>query len=185
MREELLTNYTALSPKECQRRITMAAGQGAAEILGYALSSQANVIDNGNGFEVQSKGGPAVLIGTVSPNTTGSVVHARIKVPAQRFYRIASCLVILVSACVAGGSIYDLVFGTHLLLVRSRTELWGHPASIEEHFSVFFLLPIVAIPLLAILWPKARPIDAETVQTFREFIKRLFEAEQSITEQND
>lgn len=69
-------------------------------------------------------------------------MRGQIEVPAQRFYRLVSGFVVLVTMLLVGASAYDLRFGTHLLRTRSRTEVGlGHEASTEEHFAVFFLAP--------------------------------------------
>jgi lysylphosphatidylglycerol synthetase-like protein (DUF2156 family) len=180
MEADAIVAYTALSPDECQRRIATAESNGASELVGYSLSSQVEVTDGGDRFEVRNKFAPAMLVATVSQSGNGSIIRGRIEVPAQGLYRLASGFVVLVAALVLGTSAYDLAFGTHRLLTRSRTELGpGHPASIEQHLIVFLVVPILTIALLAIFWPKARPISPETAVTLRQFVQELLDATDS------
>ena len=70
---------------------------------------------------------------------------------------------------------WDLLFGTHILLTRSPTELGpGHPATREGHFAVFVLVPLVAIPILGMLWPKARGLTKGADQALRESLEKMF-----------
>lgn len=57
---------TALSRDACQQRIAMAESRGSSEIAGHALSSQIDVVDEGDRFELRHRFEPAVFIGTVS-----------------------------------------------------------------------------------------------------------------------
>lgn len=81
---------------------------------------------------------------------------------------------ILVSVFVVRTSLYDLVFGAHRLLTQSRTELGpGHRATLGRHFAVFLLVPLVVIPMVAILWPKAAAAKPGICLTFEEFLEKF------------
>jgi hypothetical protein len=55
------------------------------EIIGYALTSQVDVIDGGDCFEPRHKLAPAVFKGVISSTNgdTSSVIAGRIEVPAS------------------------------------------------------------------------------------------------------
>lgn len=136
------------------------------------------MIDQGDRFELRHKFEPAVLTGRISQSGSGSVVSVRIEGPAQSLYRLVVGFVVFIAVFVLGASAYGLAFGTHLLVTRSRTELGPeHLATRGQHIAVFVLVPLVAISIIATLWPKARGLKAETRRTFLEFLQKLFEAE--------
>jgi len=103
------------------------------------------------------------------------MIRGSIEVPAQGFYRFLVGFVLIVSILLLGTSAYDLIFGSHHLLTRSRSEIGpGHPAAMAEHFSVFMLVPLVATPIVILLWPKARSATSEVRQTYATFLETLF-----------
>jgi hypothetical protein len=176
MGTESLVAETGLSADECRKRIAEAESNSVSDIVGYALSSQVTIVDGGDRFEVRSNLDPVVLTASISPTASGCTLRGQIEVPAQRFYRVLSGFVVLVAVWLVVASGYDLVFGTHILRTRARTELGlGQPASIEQHFAVFFLVPALAVGVLALLWPKTRPMRRDAIQTLREFVEKLFE----------
>jgi hypothetical protein len=142
MRGNEVVVYSALSRDACQQRIALADSRGSSEIVGHVLSSQIDVVDGGDRFELRHKFERAVFIGTVSPSDSGSVISGQIEVPAQHFYRLAIGFVTFIALLVLGTYVYDLAFGTHRLLTRSPTELGpGHPATLTQHFAIFLLVP--------------------------------------------
>jgi len=167
---------TALSPGECRDRIAAAASDTGPEIVGHDLFSQVEVFDGGDGFERRHRYAPAVFKGTVAPSGTGSIISGSIAVPAQGLYRFSLGLVLVISILLVGTSAYDLISGGHHLLTRSRTEIGpGHPATRAQHFGVFVLVPLVAIAIIVLLWPKARSVQSEVRQTFATFLETLFQ----------
>ena len=166
--------HSALSFDVCWQRVAKAEANGPGEIVGHALASQIDVVTDGDRFELRHKFAPAIFSGTIAPSGTGSVIGGQITIPAQGFFRLVLGFVILVELFVLGKSLYDLVVGGHRLLTRSRTELGpGHPATLEQHFAVFLLVPLVVIPMVAILWPKAAAVKPEICQTFEEFLEKF------------
>jgi len=179
MRGNEVVVYSALSRDACQQRIALAEARGSSEIVGHALSSQIDVVDDGDRFELRHKFEPAVFIGAVSPSDRGSVISGQIEVPAQHFFRFAIGLVTFIALLVLGTSVYDLAFGAHRLLTRSPTELGpGRPATLTQHFAIFLLVPLVVIPIITILWPKARAVSPEVRQSLAEFAQKLLEAKE-------
>jgi hypothetical protein len=135
--------------------IAKAAGT-PSESLGYALASQVDGVDGGDRFELRHDLEPAVLTGMISSSNdkAGSEIRGQIEVPGQTFYRSLTGFVCIVGLWGLLNAAWDLLFRTHLLLTRSRTELQpGHPASVEEHWIVFLCIPIVALPILAVARP--------------------------------
>src|SRR5262249_20656391 len=62
-----------------------------------------------------------------------------------------------------------------LLRTLSRMELGpGHWASPGEHWLVFILIPLVALPIIAMLWPTARGVSKEVRQTVNDCLEKLF-----------
>ena len=176
MGETILTS-TVLSPDECRQRIADAASPRESEVVGWDLFGQIEVIDGGDQFELRHRVEPAVLAGTIQPSGKGSVVRGELEVPAQSFYRFGFGFATIIALIVLGASACDLIFGTHLLYTRSWTELGpGHPANTEQHVATFLLIPLVCIPILLILWPKARGMSNETRQAFVDFLNKLFSA---------
>jgi hypothetical protein len=179
MRGNEVVVYSALSRDACQQRIALAEARGSSEIVGHALSSQIDVVDGGDRFELRHRFARAVFIGTFSPSDSGSVISGQIEAPAQHFYRLAIGFVIFIALLILGTSVYDLAFGTHRLLTRPPTELGtGHPATLTQHFAVFLLVPLVVIPIITILWPKARGVSPEVRQSLAEFAQKLLEAKE-------
>lgn len=175
MSTDLISMNSDLSRDACRDRVARAASGKSTEILDYALSSQVEVVDGGDRFEVRHQLEPAVFSGEISPSGAGSVIRGRIDVPGKSLYR---CLIGFVGVVTIGGltgSVWDLLFGTHILWIHRRAELGpGHPATREEHFSVFVLLPLVAIPTIAMLWPKARGVTRSADQAIRDSLKKMF-----------
>ena len=168
--------HTTLSPGECRDRIAAAASDTGPEIVGHDLFSQVEVFDGGDGFELRHRYEPAVFKGTVAPSGTASIISGSIAVPAQGLYRFSAGLVLIISILLVGASAYDLISGGHHLPTRSRTEIGpGHPASRAQHFGVFVLVPLVAIAIIVLLWPKARSVQSEVRQTFATFLAALFQ----------
>ena len=168
--------HSRLSPADCQQRITRAS-QHPPEIIGYALSSQIDVIDDGDSFELRHKLEPAIFSGTVSAPSAdqGAIVAGQISVPGQRRSRFCIAFVFFGGLAGLASSAWDLAFGTHLLLTRSRMELGpGHWASPEEHWLVFILIPLVALPIIAMLWPTARGVGKQARQTVNDCLEKLF-----------
>lgn len=119
-----------------------------------------------------------MLAATIQPSGTGSEIRGEMSVPAQGFYRFGFWFAAIISISVLGVSACDLIVGTHLLRTRHWTELGpGHPANTEQHFATFLLVPLVCIPILLILWPKAKGISKEVREAFEEFLCRLLAAE--------
>ena len=176
MKANFLEWRTKLSPDDCRSRIA-AASAGSTEFVGWDLLSQIEIVDSGDHFELRHRIEPAVLTGTFSTATAGSIIRGEIHVPGQPIYRFAAAFAASIALLLCGASAYDLVFGTHLLRTRNRWDLGpGHPATPEMHLAVFILVPLVVIPMLALLWPKARPVKAEIRHLFAECAKKLFEA---------
>jgi len=71
MSTDLISLKSDLSPDACRDRVAKAASVKSAEILDYALSSQVEVVDGGDRFEVRHKLEPAVFTGEIS--TSGRV----------------------------------------------------------------------------------------------------------------
>ena len=169
--------HTALSPEACRDRIVAAASKSGPEIVGYDLFSQVEVFDGGDGFQLRHRYEPAVYKGTIAPSGTGSIISGSIAVPAQGLYRFSVGFVLIISILLVGTSAYVLISGSHRLLTRSRTEIGpGHPATTAQHFSVLVLVPLLAIPIIFWLWPKARSVNREVRQTFATFLEALFQA---------
>jgi hypothetical protein len=176
MNRDSMVLCSRLSPNDCQQRIIQAS-QDPAKIIGYALSSQIDVIDDGDSFTLRHKLEPAVFRGTVSAVNAGkgAIVAGQIEVPGQRRSRFCTAFVSVVGLAGLASSAWDLAFGTHFLLTRSRMELGpGHWASPEEHWLVFILIPLVAVPIIAVLWPTARGVSKEARQTVSDCLERLF-----------
>ena len=55
MNHDLIILHSQLSRDACQNRISSAASQDPNEIIGYALTSQVDVIDGGDCFESRHK----------------------------------------------------------------------------------------------------------------------------------
>jgi hypothetical protein len=166
-----------LSPGDCQERIARAASQDSREIIGYALSSQVDVIDDGDYFELRHKLESAIFRGAVSAQNSdkGSIVAGQIEAPGQSLCRLCIAFVSAIGMVGLANSACDLMFGRHRLLTRSRTELGpGHWATPEEHWLIFILIPLVALPIIAILWPTARGVSKEARQTLNDCLNKLF-----------
>lgn len=175
MSTDLIFMKSDLSRDACRDRVARAASGKSTEILDYALSSQVEVVDGGDRFEVRHKLEPAVFSGEISPSGAGSVIRGQIDVPGKSLYRYLIGFVGVISIGGLTGLVWDLLFGTHILLIRSRAELGpGHPATRQEHFAVFVLLPLVAIPTVAMLWPKARGLTGTADQAIRDSLKKMF-----------
>ena len=168
---------SCLSRDACQLRVSSAASQDPNEIIGYALSSQVDVIDRGDSFELRHKLEPAVFTGTISSSNSdaGAVITGQFEVPGRNWYRCLIGFVLIVGVSVLASSASDLAFGTHYLLTRSRTELGpGHWATPEQHWLVFILIPLVVLPITAVLWPNARGVTEEARQTLNDCLSKLF-----------
>lgn len=176
MGRDLIALRSRLSQDACQLRVS-SASQSPDKIIGYALSSQVDVIDGGYAFELRHKLEPAVFTGAISSSTsdTGSVITGQIQVPGQNWYRCLIGFVFVISIAVLASSAWDLAFGTRYLLTRSRHQLGpGHFATPEQHWLVLVLIPLVALPIVAALWPKARGVSKEARQTLSECLGELF-----------
>jgi len=44
----------------------------------------------------------------------------------------------------------------------------------EEHLAVFLFLPLVAIPIVTMLWPKARGASNNARQTLKDCLQKMF-----------
>jgi hypothetical protein len=186
MSEARQITHTALSPEACRDRIAAAASQTGPEIVGCDLFSQVEVFDGGDCFELRHRCEPAVFKGKVAPCGTGSIISGGIAVPAQGLYRFSVGLVLLISILLVGTSAYDLLFASHHLLTRSRTEIGpGHPATRSQHGRVLVLVPLVAIPIIVLLWPKARSVKSEVRQTLATFLEALFQVRELAAETNN
>ena len=177
MGADLILVPSTSSRAACQDRVAKAASGHSNEILGYALSSQVDVFDGGDCFELRHKLEPVVFSGSISNSSTnaGSLISGQIRVPGQNLHRFLVAFACIVTVWGLGNSAWDLLFGTHLLLTRSRTELGpGHPASMEEHLAVFLFLPLVAIPIVTMLWPKARGASNDARQTLKDCLQKMF-----------
>jgi hypothetical protein len=177
MSRDLIVVHSRLSVDECQNRISSAASGDVNKVIGYALSSQVDVVDGADCFELRNRLAPVVFKGTVSATNSngGSVITGQIEVPGQRWYRVLFAFIATIGLFVLGASGWDLAFGTHLLLTRSRTELGpGHPATPEQHWLAFVLIPLVTVPMVAMLWRKACGASKEARQTMNDCLQRLF-----------
>lgn len=176
MSRDPMVLHSQLSLGDCQQRITRAS-QDPTEIIGYALSSQIDIIDDGESFELRHKLEPVIFKGTVSASgyDRGSIVAGQIEVPGQRRSRFCIAFVSIIGLTGLASSVWDLVFGTHLLRTRPRMELGpGHWASPEEQWLLFILIPLVALPIIAMLWPTARGVSKEVRQTVNDCLEKLF-----------
>ena len=169
--------HSSLSQDACRKRIAKAAAGNSSETLGYALASQVDVLDGGDRFELRHKLEPVVLTGTVSGSNdgSGSVVRGQIDVPRQNLHRSLIGFVCIISVWGLSNAAWDLFFGTHLLLTRTQTELGpGHPASVQQHLAVFLCVPLIALPIVAMLWPKARGVSNDARQTLKDSLQQMF-----------
>jgi hypothetical protein len=176
MSRDPMVLHSQLSLADCLQRITRAS-QDPTKIIGYSLSSQIDIIDNGDSFELRHKLEPVIFRGTVSASNydAGSNVAGQIEVPGQRRSRFCIAFVVVVALAGLASSVWDLAFGTQLLRTLSRMELGpGHGASPEEHWLVFILIPLVALPMIAMLWPTARGVRKEVRQTVNDCLEKLF-----------
>lgn len=176
MDTDLIVIRSALAKDACQDRISKASRE-PSEVIDYALASQIEVVDSGDRFELRHKLEPVVFTGTFSRSDGGggSVISGRVEVPGQGLYRFVIGFVGTISVYVLAVSVWDLVFGTHLLLTRSRTALGpGHPATIDDHWAVFLVVPLVAIPMVAMLWSKARGASSDARRTLNDCLQKLF-----------
>lgn len=175
MSTDLIFLKSDLSRDVCRDRVAKAASVKSTEILDYALDSQVEVVDGGDRFEVRHKLEPAVFTGAISTSGAGSVIRGQIDVPGKSLYRCLIGFVCVISIGGLASSVWDLVFGTHILWIRSRTELGpGHPANREEHFAIFVLFPLVTSSIFAMLWPKARGLTKSANQALRDSLEKMF-----------
>ena len=152
-------------------------GGGSGKIVGQALGSIADVVANGDEFEVRYTDEPVVFTGSVAVDGTGSLITGRIEVPLRAFYRAVVVGSGAIGALLLGTSAWDLIFGTHHLLTRRPTELGpGHPANFEQHIAVFITVPLIVAAVFAIFGEKARRPSAEARQGLVDFLHALFDA---------
>jgi len=167
--------HTRSSPEACWKRIDSAQSEGSAKVVGYALGSVADVVANGDRFEVHYTDAPVVFTGTLTTTDRGSVIAGRIDVPARRFYAAVVASTAIIGALLLATSAWDLIFGTRHLLTRKATELGpGHPANFEQHIAVFILVPLIVLPVLALFGPKARRPSAEARAAIIDFLHAMF-----------
>lgn len=167
---------TPLSVDLCRQRISQAESNPSSGLVSRDLRTLIDVVDCGNCFELRHRVEPAVFLGTVSQSAKGSVIRGEITVPARVIYRFGLGLALVVSLMMVGASAYDVLFGTHLLRVRSVGELTpGHPANLEQHFGTLLLVPLLAIPMIWFFYPKARGVSSNVRNDLLEFLAQLFE----------
>jgi hypothetical protein len=165
-----------LSSEACWKRIAGAQENGSCTVVGYALGSLMQVAAYGDQFELRHTVEPAVFMGSVVSDGSGSSITGIITVPGRNFYASVLVFALTVGLLVMGRSAWDLLFGTHRLLTRKATELGpGHPANLEQHLAVFVLVPLVLVAVILVFGPKARGVSIERRQTTLEFLHTFFQ----------
>ena len=175
MRANDIAFRTPLVPGACWQRIEAAQSEGSANVVGYALGSVADVVTNGDLFELRHTDEPAIFTGSVAADGSGSVITGRIEVPLRSFYATVVISIGAVGALLLAASAWDLIFGTRHLLTRRPAELGpGHPANFEQHIVVFVVVPVLVATVFAIFGDKARPASAEARQSLVDFLRAMF-----------